>query len=111
MADREMWAGRVAEWKASGLSSPAFCAGKDFTAGGLRHWAYRLEHGDPPRKPRVRLARVIRTRAGTKGRARGADPSPEVVVEIGRARILVPPGFDRETVELLVEMLAARCAR
>lgn len=30
-----------------------------FTAGGLRHWAHRLSHGDPPH-PRVRVARVVR---------------------------------------------------
>lgn len=111
MADREMWAARVAEWKASGLSSPAFCAGKDFTAGGLRHWAYRLEHGAPRRKPRVRLARVVRTRTGTKAGPHGGDRGAEVVLELGGARILVRPGFDRETVAALVEMLAARCAR
>lgn len=99
----------MAEWKASGLSSPEFCAGNEFTAGGLRHWAYRLEHGDPPRKPRVRLARVVRTHAGAK--ARGGDRSPEIVVEIGGARLLVRPGFDLETVATIVEVLVARCAR
>ncbi len=111
MADRAMWAARVAEWKASGLSSPEFCAGKEFTAGGLRHWAYRLEHGDQPRKPRVRLARVVRTRTGAKAGPPGGDRSSEVVVELGGARMLVRPGFDRETVAALVEVLVARCAR
>jgi hypothetical protein len=111
MADRETWAARVAEWKASGLSSPAFCAGKDFTAGGLRHWAYRLAHGEPRRAPRVRLARVVRTRAGAKGRPPGGDRSAEVVLELGSARILVRPGFDRDTVAALVEVLVARSAR
>jgi hypothetical protein len=108
MTDRETWAARVAEWKASGQSSPAFCAGKDFTAGGLRHWAHRLEHGDPPRKPRVRLARVVRTRVGAKAPERGE--LTEIVVEIGGARLLVRPGFDRETLGALVEVLVARSA-
>lgn len=111
MADQETWAKRVAERKESGLSSPAFCEGKDFTAGGLRHWAYRLEHGDPPRRPRVRLARVVRTRARAESRSPGGDRPPEIIVEIGGARILVWPGFDRETVAALVEVLAARIAR
>jgi hypothetical protein len=111
MADREMWAARVAEWKASGLSSPEFCAGKEFTAGGLRHCAYRLEGGDPPRKPRVRLARVVRTRAGANARGTSGNRDPEIVVQIGDARLLVRPGFDRETVAALVEVLVARCAR
>jgi hypothetical protein len=101
----------VAEWKASGLSSPAFCAGKEFTAGGLRHWAYRLQHGAPQRKPRVRIARVVRTRP-TGGRlAAVADAASEVMVEVGGARIAVRPGFDRDTVAALVEVLAARSGR
>jgi hypothetical protein len=37
-----IWARRVAEWKSSGLTSEAYCAGRDFTAGGLRHWSHRL---------------------------------------------------------------------
>jgi hypothetical protein len=36
MSDTESWEGRVAEWKASGLSATAYCEGKPFTAGGLR---------------------------------------------------------------------------
>lgn len=110
MADREMWARRVAEWKTSGLTSSAFCAGKEFTAGGLRHWAHRLRHGEPRRRVRVRLARVVRTRAGA-ARGAGSDPSPEVILEIGGARLAVRPGFDREMVAALVEVLAARSAR
>src|SRR2546423_1253593 len=35
------WAERVAEWKAGGLTSAAYCEGKVFTAGGLRLWAHR----------------------------------------------------------------------
>src|SRR5512141_26515 len=111
MADREMWAARAAEWKASGLSSPEFCAGKEFTAGGLRHWAYRLEHGDPPRKPRVRLARVVRAQSGAKAGQPGADRSAAGVVALGGARSRGRPGCDRGTVAALVEVLVARCAR
>ncbi len=110
MTDRETWARRVAEWKASGLSSPKFCAGKEFTAGGLRHWAYRLEHGEPPRRPQVRLARVVRAPRASATVA-GDDRSTEVIVEIGGARLLVRPGFDRETVAGLVEVRVARSAR
>lgn len=111
MTDRETWVRRVAEWKASGLSSPKFCAGKEFTAGGLRHWAYRLEHGEPPRRPQVRFARVVRTTPHALARVASDDRAAEVVVEIGGARLLVRPGFDRETVAGLVEVLVARSAR
>lgn len=97
-----MWAERVAEWKASGLSSPQFCEGKDFTAGGLRHWAHRLKHGGrPPAK--VRVAKVVRLPA-----APAATATAELVVEIGAARIVVRPGFDRATLAAVIEALAAR---
>ncbi len=97
----------MAEWKASGLSSPAYCAGKDFTAGGLRHWAHRLAHGEQ-RRPRVRVARVVRVRReGREARSPAGDGPPEVVVAIGAARIAVRPGFDREVLAAVVEVLAA----
>jgi hypothetical protein len=97
----------VAEWKASGLSSPAYCAGKEFTAGGLRHWAHRLAHGEQ-RRPRVRVARVVRVRREEReARSPAGDRPPEVVVEIGAARIAVRPGFDREALAAVVEVLAA----
>ncbi len=62
MATQEIWAQRIAEWKASGLTSPEFCKDKPFTPGGLRHMAFRLERG-APKKPAGRTARA-------------ADPSP-----------------------------------
>ena len=59
MADEGMWAERVSEWRASGLTSRKYCEGKPFTAGGLRHWAYRLGRGRQESAP-VRMARVVR---------------------------------------------------
>jgi transposase len=105
MADREAWAKRVAEWKASGLSSPAYCADKDFTAGGLRHWAHRLSHGEEQAGPQVRIARVVRVRRAR--RPVPGDEQAEVFVEIGAARIAVRAGFDRETLAAVVDVLAA----
>ena len=109
MADRETWAKRVAEWKASGLSSPAFCAGKEFTAGGLRHWAHRLAHGDE-RRPRVRLARVVRSAKAPVSPA-AAGEVPGLVVELGLARLVVRPGFDRSAFAAVLEELFAAASR
>ena len=71
----------------------------------LRHWAHRLSHGDQPRRPRVRVARVVRV--GRAGLHPAGDQQAEVIVEIGSARISIRPGFDRETLAALVEVLAA----
>jgi hypothetical protein len=104
MADEETWAKRVAEWKASGLSSPAFCEGKDFTPGGLRHMAHRLGVGRRPRK--LRIAEVVRVK-GARPAELPRPPASEVVIELGAARVMVRPGVDRATLAAVVEVLAA----
>jgi len=89
MADQETWAQRVAEWKTSGLTSPEFCAGKDFTPGGLRHMAHRLGVGRRRRPRRLRIAKVLRAKAPQQ--VESAPPS-EVIVELGQARVVVRTG-------------------
>jgi transposase len=103
MADEATWAKRVAEWKASGLTSPAFCAGKDFTPGGLRHMAHRLGVGRRPRP--VRIAKVVRLESPRRAEQPSASASA-VVVELGAARVVVRPGVDRGTLAMVVDVLA-----
>ena len=108
MADEATWAGRVAEWKASGPSSPEFCRGKDCTPGGRRHWAHKLGLTSGPGE--VRLARVVRV---SSLRPRPVTPVvvPDLVVEVGPARIQVRPGFDRETLAGVLDVLESRSRR
>jgi hypothetical protein len=102
MTNEETWAERVAEWKASGLSSPEFCKDKAFTPGGLRHAAFQLGRGTSKKRGSVRLARLVRVPPREPPTA-GAG----VVIEIGGARIAVPAGVDRPTLAAVVEVLAA----
>lgn len=102
MTNDEIWAQRVAEWKASGLSSPEFCKDKPYTPGGLRHMAFRLEHGAVKKRASVRLARLVRVGPCETRPATGAG----LVIEIGRARVAVPPGVDRPTLAAVVEVLS-----
>jgi hypothetical protein len=88
------WAARVADWRASGQTAPAFCKGKDFSAGGLRYWASRLQKSAP--KGEVRLARVVRT-----PRAKDAIETP-IFIELGNARLGVVRGFDPETLRAVL---------
>ena len=100
MTTAATWARRVREWRESGLSSPAFCTGRGYTPGALRHWAHRLAHAEglePAVPERMRVARVVRERSAASG-------SP-IVVELGGARINVPAGVDRGARALVVEVL------
>lgn len=111
MADRETWARRVAEWKASGLTSAAFCKDKDFTAGGLRHSAHQLSLGDGPGR-RIRLARVVRlaepkVSLASQERRPALAASAELVVEVGVARVVVRSGFDRGALAAVLRELVA----
>jgi hypothetical protein len=94
------WAARVADWRASGQTSPVFCKGKGFSAGGLRYWASRLdkaEQGAP--KAQVRLARVVRT-----DRPKEVAETP-ILIEFGSARLGVRRGFDPETLRAVLGVL------
>lgn len=121
MTNRETWAERVAEWKASGRTSTAYSEGKSFTAGGLRHWAYRLRTEKPPKPatPLLRIARVVRRPASRAEVARQVPapryaqeaatlgPGPEaLVVECGAMRVAVRPGFDRGTLAAVLDVMA-----
>jgi len=126
----KIWAQRVAAWRASGQSSEVFSRGRDFTAGGLRHWAYRLRRrrGSPPgagageAKPQaavttrarqtapLRLARVTVARpaaAAAPGRDGVARPTPAsgVTLEVGAVRVTLAPRFDRETLAAVLAVL------
>jgi hypothetical protein len=69
-------AGRPLGRKPSAYSTE-FCSGREFTAGGLRHWAYRLrqvkaEGRKAAAVPVVRLARVERAPAVSRSATRAA---------------------------------------
>lgn len=117
MTNRGIWAERVAEWKASGRTSTEYSEGKAFTAGGLRHWAYRLRT-EKPRKaamPSLSIARVVRRPASPARQApaiharEAATLGPEaLVIECGALRVGIRPGFDRGTLAAVLDVLAAR---
>ncbi|HEX4338284.1 MAG TPA: hypothetical protein VH062_20405 [Polyangiaceae bacterium] len=117
MADASEWASRVTAWRASGQTSEEFCDGREFTAGGLRHWAHRLgktrAYGRRKTQPgdtgRVRLARVERLPAkDTLPLPQGADKTSPLTVELGSARVMVRAGFDPATLAAVLDVLGAR---
>ena len=109
-ATEEKWAERVSGWRESGLTSEKFCEGREFSANGLRHWAYKLGKTKRRRRePEVRIARVVRAPAPAKTTASRPGPvDTSVVVEFGEARVVVRAGFDRATLAALLDVIAAR---
>jgi hypothetical protein len=113
MAKEEEWAERVAAWRASGKTSDEFSEGQPFTAGGLRHWAYRLgktrrRATSGPALRTVRLARVVRVARGAVAVARGKAATPyeaALAVEVAGLRVIVPIGFDRRTLEQVLSAI------
>ena len=111
MQDKSLWEARIAEWRASGLTSTEFCKGKDFTPGGLRNAAHLLRRVKP-RRPKARpaetparvpLARVIRV-ASPRTAIAARSPAP-IELDFGDARVRVPPGFDPRTLAGVVDVL------
>ena len=117
MADTKLWKKRVEEWRASGLTSTKFCAGRDFTAGGLRHWAHRLRRMEEDRARQARQARQARepVRLARVERAPDAAP-PRARAPVDRALLLkakgvsiaVRPGFCAATLASVLEVLEER---
>lgn len=87
------------------MTAPEFCEGHDFAVGTLRWWASRLERSALERRTvAFPLARVKRRAAPAQVPVVG----PALVVELGGARVTVPPGFDRATFEAVIEVLGER---
>ena len=107
MADRETWAKRVAEWRASGLTSERFCAGRGYTAGALRSAAHTVEAQQQGAAQRLAVARVV-VRPSHRVESGDATPGTGVVIELGGARVAVERGFDRDTLASVLDVLATR---
>jgi hypothetical protein len=131
------WAARVAEWKASGLTSTKYCEGRDFTPGGLRHWAYRLHKtavrtaatgraGSPAPKRAYRqrkgaaktdlvhdsTVQVLRVERVPEVRpARRAPAALPLRIKLGAARLAVPAGFDEMTLRTVLDAVVASVGR
>jgi hypothetical protein len=117
MAEASEWASRVAAWRSSGETSEEFCKGRDFTPGGLRHWAHRLGKTRPYNKRRtparaeageIRLARVERVRIAAATHAPEESGDASLTIELGAARVVVRSGFDHATLAAVLDVLDAR---
>ena len=102
MASAAVWAERVSAWRASGLTADEFAEGRGFAGASLRWWSSRLRQTARP-EAGIRLTRVTRV-----ARVEGPVSSPPILIEVGAARIAVPRGVDRATLESVLMALGVR---
>ena len=111
MANAATWTERVAAWRASGLTSGQFCTGRDFAPKTLLRWSSELRQTPGPtirhdrieqaagKKPEIRLARVIRSRASVE------VPGAAIVVVVDGVRVEVGRGASRDVLTMVLGAL------
>jgi hypothetical protein len=106
------WAQRVEEWRSSGETSERFAERRGFSAGALRHWAYRLGRTKGRQKQaRLRLVRVERRPASTDERELEGDRDARLHVDVCGVRVAIGKGFDASTLMAVVDVLERRRGR
>ena len=91
----DAWRERVRAWRASGETAAQFAEGRGFAAATLKWWSSRLGQCDRPAFVQLVAKSVV-----------PAAP-PELVVEIGDARVRVAAGFDPALLADVVRALGA----
>lgn len=94
MASSEIWAKRVAGWRASGRTADEYAAGRGFAGSTLRWWSSHL--GRTPA-----IVQVVR-----------AAPARDAALElaVGDVRVLVRSGFDRALLAEVLDVLREKAS-
>ncbi len=90
-------AARLAEvqaWRASGQSGASFARERGYSPATLYRWAKAADAAEPGSPAFLRLE------------VASEQPSAELVVEVGEARVRVAPGFDAELLRAVVDALS-----
>lgn len=92
---------RIAEFKASGLSAPKWCAANNIKPHQLYYWL---------RKEKTKLLEMATSTAGWLPISIGQEtPSETMVVKIGAATIVVTPDFNPSLFAKVVRTLTDLC--
>ena len=124
MARASEWRKRIAEWRASGLSAPKFAERQGCSAHQVWNWAARFRKEDAARTTEttaavrvgrvvahsIPLARVLRV-PRQESAERPAASASAMAVEVGGMRLVVPSGFDRGTLAMVLDEVEARKPR
>jgi transposase len=107
---REVWAGRVAGWRRSGLTAKQYARSIGVNWGTLAHWAWRLgrDERDQASKGRRGLAKTApATMIEVVGRSEASDDGFELRLASGR-RLQIPAQFDAAALQRLLDVLEGR---
>jgi hypothetical protein len=99
---RQLWAARIADYRASGLTMSAWCAANHCTTNQLKYWLYKAKNM-PPSSSTASSPRWVAL-AVADGQPK-APVSSALVVCIGQARIELHPGFDPQLLREVVHAL------
>jgi hypothetical protein len=99
---RAVWAKRVERWQRSGLSGAAFAAQKGIKEATLRHGEWQLGRSGPAKSRAAEFIEVL-----AEPRALDAG-STLLELVMGELRIVVPVGFDEDTLRRLLRVVESR---
>lgn len=97
-AGRAVWAKRVEQWTKSGLTGAAFAARLGVKEATLRHWRWQLGHE----------TKTVAAPAFVEVVAPMVQPQAALEVKVGEVQVVVPAGFDEETLRRLMRVLEER---
>ena len=124
MARASEWRKRIAEWRASGLSAAKFAESLGCSAHQVWNWAAKFRGEDAARTTEataavqvgrvvahsIPLARVLRA-PRQESFEKPAASATAMAVEVGGMRLVVPSGFDRGTLAMVLDEVEGRNPR
>ena len=103
---RELWRGRLAEQKSSGVSVATFCQERSIAVSTFAYWRRRLRSEDAAPAGWLAL---------TSDHARTSPTTPfaaaPITLRVGSVSVDVAAGFDRQLLGEVLGVLEARCER
>lgn len=104
---RDEWAKAVGEWSRSGLKGAEFAAGIGVKESTLRHWKWKLEHGERPRGARRTEGAFVRI-APVRVPLSAAETESVELVLLNGVRIRLPAQFETATLRRVLDVVEFR---
>ena len=94
----------MADWKASGLTAAAYAQPRGWSPSTLKWWSSQLNRQEVAAEASMRFVRLVAAPAPTPP----PSPSPPaMLLELGDARLVLPPGFDRDDLAVVLDLVRA----